>query len=49
MEGAAVAQVANERGLKFAAMKAISDEAAFVMPPLNRFIDENGKFATGSF
>ena len=49
MEGAAVAQVAKERGLKFAAVKAISDDAAFEMPPMNRFIDENGRFATGRF
>jgi adenosylhomocysteine nucleosidase len=49
MEAAAVAQVADARGLKFAALKAVSDEAAFVMPPLDRFIDENGRFATGSF
>ena len=34
MEGAAVAQVARERGLQFAAIKAISDDAGFVMPPL---------------
>ena len=46
MEGAAVAQVAKEHGLEFAAVKAISDDADFPMPPLNRFIDENGKFAT---
>jgi adenosylhomocysteine nucleosidase len=49
MEAAAVAQVAKERGLEFAAVKAISDDAAFVMPPLNRFIDGNGRFATGKF
>lgn len=49
MEAAAVAQVAHARGLKFAALKAISDEAAFEMPPLGRFIDENGRFATGGF
>lgn len=49
MEGAAVAQVAHARGLKFLAVKAISDEAAFVMPPLGRFIDEDGKFSTGNF
>ncbi|MGC2110428.1 MAG: phosphorylase [Candidatus Korobacteraceae bacterium] len=48
MEGAAEAQVAKERGLDFAAIKAISDEAAFVMPPLNRFI-EDGKFDTRRF
>lgn len=49
MEAAAVAQVAKERGVKFASWKAISDDAAFVMPPLNRFIDGNGQFATRKF
>ena len=49
MEGAAVAQVARERGLQFAAVKAISDDAAFPMPPLMRFIDGNGKFHNGRF
>jgi len=49
MEGSAVAQVARERGLEFAAVKAISDEAEFVMPPLSRFVDESGRFATGGF
>jgi nucleoside phosphorylase len=49
MEGAAVAQVAMERGLEFASVKAISDDAAFEMPPLNRFIDKNGRFATARF
>ena len=49
MEGAAEAQVAKERGLEFAAVKAISDDAACVMPPLNRFIDGNGRFDTRRF
>jgi len=49
MEAAAVAQVANERGLEFASVKAISDDAEFVMPPLNRFIDDKGRFATRKF
>jgi len=49
MEAAAVAQVAKERGLEFAALKSISDDADFVMPPLNRFIDTNGRFATRKF
>jgi adenosylhomocysteine nucleosidase len=48
MEGAAEAQVAKERGIQFAALKAISDDATFEMPPLNRFIDE-GKFDTRRF
>jgi adenosylhomocysteine nucleosidase len=49
MEAAAVAQVAKERGLEFASVKAISDNAAFEMPPLDRFIDKNGRFATARF
>ena len=49
MEAAAVAQVAKERGLEFGAIKAISDDSAFEMPPMNRFIDENGLFATSRF
>jgi adenosylhomocysteine nucleosidase len=49
MEGAAVAQIAKERGLEFAAVKSISDDAGFAMPPLMRFIDKNGKFANGRF
>jgi adenosylhomocysteine nucleosidase len=49
MEGAAVAQVAKERGLEFASVKSISDEAGFEMPPLMRFIDENGRFHNGRF
>jgi adenosylhomocysteine nucleosidase len=49
MEGAAVAQVAKERGLQFAAVKSISDEAGFEMPPLMRFIDQNGGFDQGRF
>ena len=48
MEAAAIAQVAKERGLQFAAIKSISDDAEFDMPPLNRFIDE-GKFDTRRF
>jgi hypothetical protein len=49
MEGAAVAQIARERGLEFAAVKAISDDAAFTMPPMNRFIGADGKFETRKF
>ena len=48
MEGAAVAKVAKEHGLAFVVVKAISDEATFEMPPLDRFI-ENGRFATAKF
>jgi len=49
MEAAAVAQVAKERGIDFAALKSISDDAAFAMPPLNRFIGDNGRFETRRF
>ena len=49
MEAAAVAQVAKEHGLEFAAVKSISDDASFTMPPLIRFINQKGKFATGRF
>ncbi len=49
MEGAAVAKVARQRGLEFAAIKSISDDASFAMPPLTRFIDQNGRFSTGRF
>ena len=49
MEAAAVAQVAREHGLEFAAVKSISDDAGFAMPPLMRFIDGNGRFARGRF
>jgi adenosylhomocysteine nucleosidase len=49
MEAAAVAQVAREHGLEFAAVKSISDDAEFAMPPLTRFIDKDGNFANGRF
>jgi adenosylhomocysteine nucleosidase len=49
MEGAAVARVAKERGLEFAAVKSVSDDAGFPMPPMMRFIDQNGQFASGRF
>ena len=49
MEAAAVAAVAQERGIEFAAVKAISDELDFVMPPVGRFVDADGKFETARF
>jgi len=49
MEGAAVAQVAKQRGLEFAAIKSVSDAAEFVMPPVSRFIGEDGQLAMGRF
>lgn len=49
MESAAVAAVARKSGLEFIAIKAISDELEFEMPPLSKFVDGNGKFGTASF
>jgi len=44
MEAAAVAQGAQSRGVSFAAIKAVSDEAGFDMPPMDHFVDGAGKF-----
>jgi adenosylhomocysteine nucleosidase len=49
MEAAAVAAVAQEHGIEFAAIKAISDELDFVMPPVDQFVDSAGKFETARF
>ena len=49
MESAAVAEVASEHSLEFAAIKAVSDEADFGMPPLASFVEESGRFATVRF
>ena len=44
MEGAAVAEVAEAHGLPFLAVKAVSDEMDFELPPLQQFIDAAGRF-----
>jgi adenosylhomocysteine nucleosidase len=49
MEAAAVAEIAAQQGLTFRCVKAISDDAAFEMPPLNRFIDQHGRFQNARF
>lgn len=49
MEAAAVAQGANARGVKFAAIKVVSDEANFAMPPMARFVSRDGDFRTTRF
>ena len=49
MEAAAVAKAAEARGVPFAAVKAISDESDFAMPPMERFIGVDGRFKTGKF
>jgi adenosylhomocysteine nucleosidase len=46
MEAAAVARVAQENGLPFMAVKAISDELGFAMPPMDRFVANSGQFQT---
>jgi len=49
MEAAAVAEVAREARIGFRCVKAISDDAEFPMPPMNRFIDSQGRFQTAQF
>lgn len=49
MESAAVAEVAQEHGIECRAIKAISDELDFPMPPVAGFIEGNGKFRTARF
>jgi adenosylhomocysteine nucleosidase len=49
MEAAAVARGAQARGVRFMAVKAISDESSFVMPAIDGFVEANGQFRTGRF
>jgi adenosylhomocysteine nucleosidase len=49
MEAYAVADVAQVYGVPFAAIKVISDELDFEMPPLNRFVTPDGEFRTAAF
>ena len=49
MEAAAVARGAQARGVRFAAVKAISDESDFAMPALDRFVGETSQFRTARF
>jgi adenosylhomocysteine nucleosidase len=49
MEAAGVAKTAQEAGIGFRCVKAISDEADFVMPPLKQFVDAAGHFQSGRF
>lgn len=49
MESAGVASIADSCGLPFFAIKAVSDEIDFPMPPLNGFVDTTGKFHAGAF
>jgi adenosylhomocysteine nucleosidase len=49
MEAAAVARSAQARGVGFAAVKVISEEADFVLPPVERFVDSEGRFLGARF
>jgi adenosylhomocysteine nucleosidase len=49
MEAATVARLARARGLKFRAIKAISDEADFEMKGLSQFVTEDGQFRQRAF
>jgi len=49
MEAAAVAEVAQRRGIRFVAVKAISDDFDFPLPAMDRFVDGDGQFRAGRF
>ena len=49
MEAAAVAAQAQQSGVAFSVVKAVSDELDFAMPPLGKFVNEGGKFETLRF
>ena len=49
MEAAAVAQGARARGVEFAALKAISDDADFNLPEMDRFVGGGGSFRSVRF
>jgi adenosylhomocysteine nucleosidase len=49
MEAAAVARGAQARGLRFRAVKVISDELGFEMPSLDPFVGRDGSFRAGKF
>jgi adenosylhomocysteine nucleosidase len=49
MEAAAVAKAATARGIRFAAVKAISDQNNFALPPMENFIAADGTFSSSRF
>jgi len=49
MEAASVARGGQAHGLRFRALKAVSDELRFPMIPMDRFVDSEGQFRTASF
>ena len=44
MEAAAVARVTRELCVPFRAVKVVSDELDFAMPPMDQFVDDHGQF-----
>ena len=49
MESAAVARGAEAHGVRFLAIKVISDPLDFAMPPVDLFVNRAGQFKTASF
>jgi adenosylhomocysteine nucleosidase len=49
MEAATVARIAQAHGLKFHAIKVISDDASFELQELARFATEDGQFREAAF
>jgi adenosylhomocysteine nucleosidase len=49
MEAAAVARAAQSQSIPFIAVKAISDEYNFDLPPMERFVRQDGQFRTAAF
>lgn len=49
MEAAGVAKVAQQEQVGFRCIKAISDEADFMMPPMGKFVNAAGEFQSGKF
>jgi hypothetical protein len=49
MEAAAVARGAHARGVRFTAVKAVSDESDFALPQMNRYVSPEGRFRTAAF
>ena len=49
MEAAAVARAAQAHNITFVGLKAISDEAGFEMPSIDRFIASDGAFRAAAF
>jgi len=49
MEGSAIGEVAANHSLPFLAVKAVSDERDFDLPPLQNYVDPQGQFQTARF